>query len=350
MLVSIIVPVYNTEEFLPACLDSLAQQSHHDIEVLLVNDGSTDGSARICDDYAARDKRFVAIHQENKGVSAARNVGIEKSRGDYIQFVDSDDFVEPEYTKRLLDEMLKTNTELSICSYTRITIKNNEVIDEFVYPLTPGIKSKDDFWLIPESTADFTKKCTRLEVAGTWGKLYQSVLIKQNHVRFDESLSKYEDFLFCLTYNQYLNRSSTISDSLYNYRSLINAAHKSLTSKTDAAEPLQLEHILAQAQEIYVNNHASAEAFKCLNSFGCSTRIGQFVRICNKDNGYSFFQVYSLYKDLHKKPHMREYLQSFKPLAGNSAAVPFFIGKGWISLAIIAAKIHLWRHRNRKLS
>ena len=93
--ISVIVPVYQAQEFLPLCLDSLLHQTHPLFELILVDDGSTDASGRICAEYAARDPRIRVIQQKNQGVSAARNAGMEAARGDFLAFVDSDDWVEP---------------------------------------------------------------------------------------------------------------------------------------------------------------------------------------------------------------------------------------------------------------
>ena len=100
-LISVIVPVYNAEKYLRACLDSLRQQRYSAIEVWMVDDGSTDGSGAICDEYEAADSRFHAVHQQNAGVSAARNAGIRMAGGKYIGFIDSDDWIEPEFYETL---------------------------------------------------------------------------------------------------------------------------------------------------------------------------------------------------------------------------------------------------------
>ena len=100
--VSIIVPVYHTEAYLPACLESLLNQTHRNIEILLVDDGGTDGCPEICDAYAAKDARVKVIHKQNGGVSAARNDGINAATGDFIGFVDSDDWVEKDFVEGLL--------------------------------------------------------------------------------------------------------------------------------------------------------------------------------------------------------------------------------------------------------
>ena len=104
-MISIIIPVYNVEKFLPQCIDSILAQTYKDFELILVDDGSPDGSPAICDSYAQRDERVRVIHQKNAGVSAARNNGIEHAKSEWISFVDSDDWVEPSYIEDFhLDE------------------------------------------------------------------------------------------------------------------------------------------------------------------------------------------------------------------------------------------------------
>ena len=105
-LVSIIVPVYNNEKYLRQCLDSITNQTFKDIEIILVDDGSTDNSASICEEYAKEDSRVVFIHSENKGVSNARNIGIDKSKGKFIMFCDSDDWLENDYIESHYDNII----------------------------------------------------------------------------------------------------------------------------------------------------------------------------------------------------------------------------------------------------
>ena len=104
--ISIILPVYNTEKFLRPCLDSIVAQTFTDFETILVDDGSTDGSGGICDEYAMKDDRFVVVHKQNEGVAMARITGFEHSKGDYITFIDSDDIVNPLYLKKLYNTII----------------------------------------------------------------------------------------------------------------------------------------------------------------------------------------------------------------------------------------------------
>lgn len=114
ILVSVIVPVYNVEEHLARCVDSILNQTHRNLEVILVDDGAKDSSGRICDDYAARDSRIKVIHKENGGLSSARNAGIDIAKGDYLQFVDSDDWIEPDAVEAMLNQAVTQGVDLVI--------------------------------------------------------------------------------------------------------------------------------------------------------------------------------------------------------------------------------------------
>lgn len=117
--VSIIIPVYNVEKFLKRCLDSVISQSHSNLDIILINDGSSDGSGEICDQYALKDKRVTVIHKQNEGLSEARNDGLKIARGDYVFFVDSDDYIHRETIERLLDTYIKTGADMVVCGRYR---------------------------------------------------------------------------------------------------------------------------------------------------------------------------------------------------------------------------------------
>lgn len=118
-LISIVVPVYNVAPFLKRCLDSICSQTYDNLEIILVDDGSTDDSKDICDFYAEKDNRIRVIHKENGGLSDARNAGLEKAIGEFISFIDSDDFIRHDYIQILYELIVKENADISICNYIR---------------------------------------------------------------------------------------------------------------------------------------------------------------------------------------------------------------------------------------
>ncbi|WP_371025208.1 glycosyltransferase [Paraclostridium ghonii] len=125
MLISIIVPVYNAEIFLTRCLESIKNQTYLNLEVILVNDGSTDSSGLICDKYSKIDSRFICIHKENEGVSSARNIGLSLAKGKYIGFVDSDDWIEPNMFENLYKLILDKNADIAMCGYVKQDLDGN---------------------------------------------------------------------------------------------------------------------------------------------------------------------------------------------------------------------------------
>lgn len=129
-MVSVIVPAYNIEEYLPRCLDSILNQSYRDLEIILVDDGSTDSTGVICDEYAEKDSRVVVIHKENGGVSSARNLGLDRAKGDYIGFVDGDDVIDPNMYQVLVKNAIEYEVDISCCQLTSVHL-NGEKEDEF---------------------------------------------------------------------------------------------------------------------------------------------------------------------------------------------------------------------------
>lgn len=143
--IAVIVPVFNTREYLSACLDSLKNQTYEDLEIILINDGSTDGSASICDEAAAADARIRVLHQKNRGLSAARNMGIETSKSEYITFVDSDDWLHPKFMTALCQLMEDESVDVTICRLMRTDAGTAVIGDEWsrAFGMTEGLQFMD---------------------------------------------------------------------------------------------------------------------------------------------------------------------------------------------------------------
>lgn len=203
-MISIIVPVYNTEKWLHRCVDSLLAQTYTDFEVLLINDGSTDGSGVICDEYAIRDPRVRAFHKSNGGVSSARNLGLDNAKGEWINFVDSDDWVESHYLEVLINQV--GDSDLSICDF-KLQGTNDKWTD------------KIDTACIEESNLAtfYTEIYPNCEMTAPWAKLLKHEYIKKERIRFDESLHTIEDTLFILDYLYHVKSIVTTHEKFYNY-------------------------------------------------------------------------------------------------------------------------------------
>ena len=138
-LISIIVPIYNVENYLRQCLDSIVSQTYQNFECLLINDGSSDNSADICREYIEKDSRFRYFEKENVGVSSARNLGIERSKGQYITFIDSDDWVDSEYLEVLYRALIEEKADIAISTYKQFNMDDNCY---YVYSYQRGMKNE----------------------------------------------------------------------------------------------------------------------------------------------------------------------------------------------------------------
>lgn len=170
-LISIIVPVYNVEKYLGKCIDSILKQTYTNIEIILVDDGSTDNSGKICDSYAKKDKRLIVIHKENGGQSSARNLAIDVAKGDFIGFVDSDDFIINNMYEKLYSNLIKYNADISICSYTEV--------DESGNVNKPKWKKNENFYKIYNKEEALKELLIDKYITNhSWNKLYKKELFQ----------------------------------------------------------------------------------------------------------------------------------------------------------------------------
>ena len=208
-LISVIVPVYKAEKYLPACLDSLLGQTYQNFELLLVDDGSPDKYWEILQQYAARDARVRIFRKENGGVSSARNFGLRQAKGEYIGFVDSDDFVAPQYLEWMHRALQQTNTELAVCGYRKVP---KEADPAGIAPAAekPEIKT----FLLAEYSFDYTQ----CEAANqyVWRILYKRSLCKELY--FDEQLFIGEDTFFFVQVLLQAKGLALVKAPLYFYR------------------------------------------------------------------------------------------------------------------------------------
>lgn len=165
-LISIIVPIYNVEVYLKKCIDSLINQTYSNIEIILVDDGSTDSSPIICDKYSIKDYRIKAIHKKNGGLSDARNKGIEIAAGKYIMFVDSDDFIMPTMVEKMHYEIQKNSSKLIMCNFEYVNQEGKPILCKENILLKSEVWSKDEFWI-----HYFSGQAAVCVVA--WNKLYK---------------------------------------------------------------------------------------------------------------------------------------------------------------------------------
>ncbi len=233
MTISVIVPVYNVEKYLRQCLDSLLQQTYKDIEVILIDDGSTDASGSICDEYAARYDNFQVIHKENAGLGMARNTGLDHISGEYVAFVDSDDYLDPGSIEALYKNLKRYGVDMCKGGFRRV-LDSGKIILNRKYDNETFLGREAREVLLPRMIGSSPFQHDSVEMC-VWGALYNAAVIKQHEVRFPserELIS--EDLVFNIDYMQYARGACLISDVGYNYR--VNSVSLSTSYRQDRFE------------------------------------------------------------------------------------------------------------------
>lgn len=204
--ISVIVPVYNAEKYLCRCVDSILAQTFQNFELLLIDDGSYDSSARICDDYVSKDSRIKVYHKKNGGVSSARNLGIANAQGEWICFVDSDDWLDKDFLEGF-DCNKSSDLLIQGCKKHLGEKTINVVLDVEEFTGVNMLRKIVDF-----------EKRELLIFRPPWAKLFKKKVIEDNCLSFDSKIQIGEDFLFVLYYILHINKMSISSNCGYNYR------------------------------------------------------------------------------------------------------------------------------------
>lgn len=233
-MISIIVPVFNVEKYLPKCIESLIHQTYKNIEIILVDDGSSDKSGMICDQYAKVDSRIKVIHKINEGQSIARNKGLSIAKGEFIAFVDSDDWVNDRYCEILLS--LISNSDLAICSYKKTTKKNQTTLQ---------LKSSYD--IISLNKNHLWKEIFGKLNNAVWNKLYKRELLKK--ISFQPGIYHGEDLLFNLKYIKNCKNANMTTSKLYYYNTRTNSITKSPFSEKKKFELISKDIALNYIKE-----------------------------------------------------------------------------------------------------
>ena len=228
-LLSVIIPVYKVEAYLRQCLDSVVTQTYSELQIILVDDGSPDGSGAICDEYAAKDSRIQVIHQPNAGVSAARNAGMDMATGEYLTFIDSDDYIDPDMYEALLKVAHETGADVVECNYRRAEGVKNGTGEWYVHS---GMEAVEKMLTEGGYPKGFTvSPCVKLIRSACAGKL-----------RFLEHCSMAEDMLFCVELFCQAQTAVKVNRRFYTYRITEGSATDSAynSRKADEVEAAKL--------------------------------------------------------------------------------------------------------------
>lgn len=286
ILISIIIPVYNAEGHIGRCIDSILAQTHKNLEIVLIDDGSSDNSLKICKEYAEKDSRIVVLHKENGGVSSARNLGLESCNGEYIGFIDSDDYIENTMYEELLYAALKNDTVISMCAYNLIKGETKDI---------KGFCSDADTITNTQLMKDIY---TYKNMGVLWNKLFKRTVFFSNDnspVRFNEELHFCEDVLMLTEITKNSSYIAVCSKALYNY--IINEdslCHGGISERRLTILKA-LDLITAKCSENFPSIIKFAEYFSISNKIGTLLKLMDTNSIPDKK-----LRLNALKKDLKK--------------------------------------------------
>lgn len=270
--ISVIVPVYNAKKYLHRCVDSILSQTFKDFELLLIDDGSTDGSGDICDNYATNDNRIKVFHKPNEGVSATRNFGIGHANGMYIQFVDGDDWIEPNMFEQMLAHVENTNADIVGCNF----------FIDFDY-------CRNEISCYHEHEEDFVREV----ISDYWGVVWK-ILVKKdlyidNSIRFPSGINGGEDYVVCVKLSVSANRICCINKPLYHYNRSAN--NNSIMSSYSRRKVQDQINATLEIEDFLVNHRIKDKYKEELNTRKFNAKypllknsVGEWLRIfpeCN---------------------------------------------------------------------
>lgn len=300
-LISVIIPVYNVEEYLENCIQSVLNQTYTYIEVVMVDDGSTDRSGVLCDKIAESDKRVVVLHKENGGLSSARNSGLENSIGEFVFFVDSDDSIDVNTLKTMVDAQQSKDYDLVICGHQNVD--RDEDINEYSGEIIQYKElSYDDIW---------EEVFGKLNNA-VWNKMYKRELI--GNLRFQDQIIHGEDLLFNLAYIKRCNLALSVSFPFYHYYnrpgSITNSGFSEKRFDEIKVKDKALEIVLKD-YPIQGNNakkycfRARMNVMRSLYSASLEKEYSRQVSECKKVTREYYLEIAG---DLHLKERIEYYL------------------------------------------
>lgn len=318
-LVSIIIPAYNVGNYIEECLRSIMNQSYKQIEIIIVDDGSSDDTPIIIDKLVKQDKRVISIHQQNAGVSVARNAGIKVAKGEYLVFVDGDDYIAPDYIEYMLMLINKTGGEMCLSLNCFTKDKEAQVQNEIIATLNPV-----------EATALLLSP--RI-IVGSWNKIYKKSVLVDNGLLFSTNLFYGEGLAFYTTYSQLCIKVGVGNRKVYYYRrnNYTSATTKfninSLINGNQSIEEIR-KNLKLQAPSI----HLMLDLHQCLFSMGAVVRI----KANKKEN---------VYKEEYK--WFRNYLHKHTPKFLFKRAVPLY-RKGLLLGTCLSPSLMAWLDSYRR--
>lgn len=358
MLISVIVPVYNADKFLNKSIESVINQSYKGIELILVNDGSTDSSEMICKKYALDDNRIKVISQKNSGPAAARNSGIRHATGDFIFFLDADDFIEKNTIEILVSTYNQYKTDLVMSNFSKLE-NNGEIIKQSVTfrpddePFEHRIKELSKADIVPY-VRHFLKHPSNHLISYCWARLYKLSVIRKNNIFSNEDMRLFEDFVFNLEYLKHTNEVVFVNENLYTYTMHNNCVSASMAIINSNSLLHDMNLFKIKASEFLERTNTNT-----MNAFDIKKEIGHalvhyviifMIRSCRQINRQNRRRIYDEIDKIINAPISRDSLQYYSPSKGNSRILPLLMKLKLIDLIMFVCRHKAYKRYGKHMS
>lgn len=306
-VVSVIIPVYNAEENLKACIESIVNQTYENLEIILVDDGSTDQSGVICDTFAAKDNRIRVFHLKNGGVANARNCGLESAVGTFITFSDSDDIMDKDYIKKALVAI--RDTDYVSCAFNTINSSGEKYTIDYMKCFGTQVSYREYLGCMLDYQAG-------AYWGANWGKLYHHKIIRQHHIRFESGIAFAEDLRFNIEYLKHVKKIGLIHCPIYDYRidtdGSLSKKQRNIAQYWD--EYLELYHRYTELYFIHqiLKQHESKLSMFLVNAYVSVVREGIY------NNSLKLKSVLDMCKKIGTTPEVKRAAGYYRNMKGRT--------------------------------
>jgi len=344
-MISIIIPVYNSEEYLYKCVESVINQSYSDTEIILVNDGSTDSSGKICESYAFKDDRFKVIHKENMGPASARNDGIKISEGKFIFFIDSDDFLEKNALQTLVEKYEKYNPDLVIADFNKVGETISSSGNDRVFSDNKLLKKQD----IINYVSSYLSAPNKFPLlTQSWGRLFKASIIKNNNIFFNSDLRTFEDVAFNFDYMKHVDEIFYIKKPLYNFSIHTNCLSATMNMLDNPSFLFGYQEALLSVKQ-FLESYCPDICFKkeLGKAYVCYTII-QLIRLCMQVDDSNEKQIYKFICELVRNTKLKDGLKFYSPSENDSKIIPVLIRLKFVWLIMLICKYRSKKRYGKK--
>lgn len=355
MSVSIVMPVYNAEKFLARSIESVIHQSYPSIELLLVNDGSTDGSEAICRRYARKDPRIKILSQKNKGPAAARNTGVREATGEFVFFLDADDFLSENALEILIAKYLEYQPDLVMGHFCKLVDARERIPQTVCFqigeePFKDPIRklSRED---LLGYVRHFLKHPSNHLISYCWARLYKLSIIRDNRISANEDMRLFEDLVFNLEYLKHTREMIFVNEPLYTYT--MHNSHISASMAILHTDRLLHDMKVFREKTRDFLQQPDVEAPKDMDT---EREIGHalmhyliifLVRSCRLVSSQNREKLYAEIEKLVSAQILRDCLRSYSPSKGNSRVLPWLMRLKWIHLIISVSRQKAFKRYGR---